>query len=489
LADQSTFSNAYRFHLCRAVNILVLFFVLVSAIGCSSARPSIKSLWQQVPPVRWSNKDSQSSAATKDKVAEPAVAANVAIKSDNTVQADTAEDWATPDKKTRSPSSRLASRFLRPENRPNDAMSAFETADIPEPNSNPFDNEAERPDSPLERLNAALSDDALQAQSLPQRSVTMLEERYRVDSLLSRANRLIEMGQLQQARESALLAQQVGDAAQLDYSPDDDRPIDLIRRIDGQLEEIRLAGEPGPEDRDEAEPAIAATEVPSPADTSVPSNSPEKELKFLTPKNHNWSAFFRREKKSPAISAGVGVRTPEAIRATETVTLGRPARVRDDFPSSNRSSRTAPHDAVVMANRSVSLGSVEPVSDTSASVPAESDERNTSVDDMMRPSDSHLTSLEVSRLRSDRAVSFAVSSDSNRSKFEPDESTGVLPEIDTVDTEMPRHIDESANDDESHPPERSDLIEPIRPADGWFVYLAIGICTVLALICYRRGAT
>ncbi|MEI8021792.1 MAG: hypothetical protein WCH39_26515, partial [Schlesneria sp.] len=354
MSDHSTSITVPPFHHCRAINILVLFFVLVSEIGCSSARPSMKSLWQQVPPVRWSNKDSQSATAKKEKIAEPAVAANVAIKSEKTGQAEAAEGLAASETRTRPQLSRLSPRFIRPENRPNEAMPAFETADIPEPNSNPFDNEAERADSPLERLNAALSDDALQAQSLPQRSVTMLEERFRVDSLLSRANRLIETGQLQQARESAMLAQQLGDAAQLDYSPDEDRPIDLIRRIDGQLEEIRLANQPGSEDSDEPEQTMSATEAPSPAD--IVSSSPEKELKVLTRKNRNWSAFFRREKKSPAMTAESGAPN------RETLTLGQPASVQDDLRSASRSTRTAPHDAVVMANRSVSLGPAEPVS-------------------------------------------------------------------------------------------------------------------------------
>ena len=441
----------------------------------------MKSLWQQVPPVRWSNKDSQSATAKKEKIAEPAVAANVAIKSEKTGQAEAAEGLAASETRTRPQLSRLSPRFIRPENRPNEAMPAFETEDIPEPNSNPFDNEAERADSPLERLNAALSDDALQAQSLPQRSVTMLEERFRVDSLLSRANRLIETGQLQQARESAMLAQQLGDAAQLDYSPDEDRPIDLIRRIDGQLEEIRIANQPGSEDSDEPEQTMSASEASSPAD--ITSNSPEKELKVLTRKNRNWSAFFRREKKSPAMTAESGVPT------RETLTLGPPASVQDDLRSVSRSTRTAPHDAVVMANRSVSLGAAEPVSETSTPYRRDSDDQNTSADDVSRVSDSKASSLEASRMRSDRTVSFAVSSDSSRSTFEPDEGTGPLPEIDTVDAEIPRHIDESSNDDEPERRERSDSIEPIRPADGWFVYMAIGVCTVLAVICYRRGAT
>ena len=142
-----------------------------------------------------------------------------------------------------------------------------------------------------------------------------------------------------------------------------------------------------------------------------------------------------------------------------------------------------------MANRSVSLGTAESVSETATPVPPDSDDQNTSVDDIPRASDSRSTKLEVTRLRSDRAVSFAVSSESSRSTFEPDDSTSALPEIDAVDQEIPRHIDESANDDEPDRPERSDLIEPIRPAEGWSVYLVIGVCTVMAVICYRRGAT
>ncbi|MEI8022299.1 MAG: hypothetical protein WCH39_29075, partial [Schlesneria sp.] len=131
----------------------------------------------------------------------------------------------------------------------------------------------------------------------------------------------------------------------------------------------------------------------------------------------------------------------------------------------------------------------EPVRETSTPFRRDSDDQHTSADTVSRVSDSKSSSLEASRMRSDRAVSFAVSSDSSRSTFEPDEGTGPLPEIDTVDTEIPRHIDGSSNDNEPQRPERSDSIEPIRPADGWFVYMAIGVCTVLAVICYRRGAT
>ena len=443
----------------------------------------MKSLWQQVPPVRWSSKDSPSATAKKEKVAEPAVAANVAIKSDDGGHAEAAEDFAWAETGTKLQRSRLTTRFIRPEHRPNEGQSSFESFDFADSNSTPLDNEAERADSPLERLNAALSDDALQAQSLPQRSVTMLEERFRVDSLLSRANRLIEIGQLQQAKEAALLAQELGDTAQLDYSPDEDRPIDLIRRIDGQLEAIRLAEQPNSDEQNEPANAVAAAEVPESADIVVPVTSPEKELKVLTRKNRNWSAFFRREKKSQATSAEPGNLAPE------TLTLGPPASVRDEFRSVSRSTGTAPRDAVVMANRSVTLGAPEPARERSNTTFPDSDDQKTSVEDVSSATVPKSTSPEISRLRSDRNVSFAVSSDSSRTTLEPDEGAGELPEIDTVETVLPTHEDEPATDDEPTRPGRSDSIETIRPADGTFFYLAIGVCTVLAVICYRRGAT
>ena len=484
MADQSTTFIADPVHPCRVASILVLLLVVASENGCSTARPSIKSLWQQVPPVRWSSKDSQSQAAKKENVAEPAVAANVAIKSNDSGKTDVAEGITATETRTKPQQSRLTTRVSRPEHASNDSQSTFETVDFSEPNTQPLNSDGERtgPDSPLERLNAALSDDALQAQSLPQRSVTMLEERFRVDSLLSRAGRLIEIGQLQQAKEAALLAQELGDAAQLDYSPDEDRPIDLIRRIDGQLEAIRLADQPAPKEDNEPENAVA-TEAPSSDDVAVPSNSPEKELKVLTRKNRNWSAFFRREKKTSAPSAEPGRHAPE------TLTLGTPASVRDDSQSVARSAGTVRRDAVVMANRSVSLANAEPANERESTAFPDSDDQKTSVEDPFAGTIPNSTGLENSRVRSDRAVSFAVSSDSSRTTSEPDEGTGAFPEVDAVETLIPTHEVETETDNEPTRPSRSDSTESIRPADGTLFYLTMAACTVLALIYYRRGAT
>ena len=483
MADQSTSFKADVFHRYRVAFILFLLFVVANENGCTSARPSMKSLWQQVPPVRWSTKASQSATATKEKVAEPAVAANVAIKSDDAGQAEAAEDFAWAETRPKSPLSRLTTRFIRPEQGSNEGPSTFETVDFAEPKSKPLDNPADGTDSPLDRLNAALSDDAQQAQSLPQRSVTMLEERSRVDSLLSRANRLIEIGQLQQAKVAALLAQKVGDAAQLDYSPDEDRPIDLIRRIDGQLEANRIADQSGSDEQNQTDQNMTETDFPASSDVVPASNSPEKELKVLTRKNRNWSAFFRREKKSSATSAEPGNHAPE------TATLGSPASVRDDFRSVSRSTGTAPHDAVVMANRSVSLGPAEPTNERSTDADPDPFDQRTAAEDSSGTSVPNSTDFESSRLRSDRVVSFAVSSHSTRTTIEPDEGAGELPEFDSVETMIPIHEVETEADDEPTRPKRSDSIEPIRPADGTFFYLTIGVCTVLAVICYRRGAT
>ena len=483
MADQSKSFKADVFHRYRAAFILILLFVVANQNGCSSARPAMKSLWQQVPPVRWSSKASQSATASTEKVTEPAVAANVAIKSNDAGPAEAADDFAWAETRTKSPLSRLTTRFSRPEHESNEGPSTFETVDFAEPNSKPMDDHAEGTDSPLDRLNAALSDDALQAQSLPQHSVTMLEERIRVNSLVSRANRLIENGQLQQAKEAAVLAQAVGDAAQLDYSPDEDRPIDLIRRIDGQLEAIRIADQSGSDEQNPADQNISETEIPAASEGVTPSNSLEEDLKVLTRKNRNWSAFFRREKKSSVTLSEPGSQGPA------TATLGPPASVRDDFRSVSRSTRSAPHDAVVMANRSVSLGPVEPAGERSISTDTDPFDQKTSAEDSSGATVPNSTDFDTPRFRSNRVVSFAVSSHSTRTTIEPDEGSGELPEFDSVETVSPTHEVETETDDEPSPPKRTDSTEPIRPADGTFFYLTIGVCTVLAVICYRRGAT
>ena len=107
------------------------------------------------------------------------------------------------------------------------------------------------------------------------------------------------IGQLDRAHEAAVAAQKLGDAAQLDYAPDEDRPLDLVRRIEGQMDATRLTQEPGTADE-----SSAATRTEEPEETSQLSTQlatpPAKEAKGTPKTPRNWSTFFRREKKHVA---------------------------------------------------------------------------------------------------------------------------------------------------------------------------------------------
>ena len=65
--------------------------------------------------------------------------------------------------------------------------------DTLDPKSHGLQN-SDRKQSPLDRLDAALSDDVQQAQALPQQSLTVIEQRYRVELLVTRAKALLALG-------------------------------------------------------------------------------------------------------------------------------------------------------------------------------------------------------------------------------------------------------------------------------------------------------
>ena len=60
--------------------------------GCARTRPAITSLWQQVPPVRWPGKETNPDRGSADNLAEPAVAANVALQQDSTSQSESTSE-------------------------------------------------------------------------------------------------------------------------------------------------------------------------------------------------------------------------------------------------------------------------------------------------------------------------------------------------------------------------------------------------------------
>lgn len=300
----------------RRVGLAIgLSFLFVMQGGCAYARPTMKSLWKRVPPVRWPVRGSEAQTAETEKVAEPSVAANVAIKKETSADSDPDRRPVEGEIVPRSHFSRVSSRLSR-----GDSWPAGEISSWPEPadsiNSRVYEDPGSvQAQSPLERLDAALSDDVQQAQALPQQSLTMMEQRYRAELLMNRAKALLALGQHEQALEVAELAQQLSDTAQLDFLPDEDRPVDVVWRIKGQIEAAANLNQPDSEEADAEGRTRDSNKTKIGKDDS---NSPEQELKELTRKNRNWTAVFRRVRKtaSPELNA--------ILPSSEAVELGRP---------------------------------------------------------------------------------------------------------------------------------------------------------------------
>ena len=373
MAVQTTNITVRHFHL-RIVAIAVSVLMIVSLeSGCARTRPAITSLWQQVPPVRWPGKETHPDRGSADNLAEPAVAANVALQQDSTSQSEsTSEVLARGEEtsaggKSKSPPRRLGLPLISSD-RETEGTSSDPNSREPAESTHAHPTETEQFNSPLERLNAALTDDVRHAMTLPRRSVTALEERFRVDSLISRAKELFAIGQLDRAHEAAIAAQKLGDAAQLDYAPDEDRPLDLVRRIEGQMDATRLTQEPGTADE-----SSAATRTEEPEKTSQLSTQlatpPAKEAKGTPKTPRNWSTFFRREKK-PAAPASEDLVTPGPL-TQDPVTQVSSEAIRNTFRADRidstppaRTHQIPAHDAIVMANRSVSLEARESISES-----------------------------------------------------------------------------------------------------------------------------
>jgi hypothetical protein len=333
--------------------------------GCARTRPAITSLWQQVPPVRWPGKETHPDRESADNLAEPAVAANVALQQDSTsLSESTSEVLARGEEtstggKSKSPPRRLGLPLISSD-RESEGTSSDPNSREPAETTHAHPTETEQFNSPLERLNAALTDDVRHAMTLPRRSVTALEERFRVDSLISRAKELFAIGQLDRAHEAAVAAQELGDAAQLDYAPDEDRPLDLVRRIEGQMDATRLTQEPGTADESSAATRTEEPEEASQLSTQL-ATPPAKEAKGTPKTPRNWSTFFRREKK-PAASASEDPLTPDPVTQVSSEAIRNTFRAdRIDSAPPARTHQIPANDAIVMANRSVSLEARESI--------------------------------------------------------------------------------------------------------------------------------
>lgn len=447
----------------------VMLFLLTMAIGqagCTSSRSSIRSIWDQVPTVRWTGRllESETRAGVDAKGAEPAVAANVAVKVDSENEKSASDDTTTESPASKPVASRQGSWFEWPKEQ-------IEPNHDRQSSSGELTTDSSRSDSAMERLNAALFGETRPRQALPEHSLTTLDERVQVDALLSEAKSLLEGGQFDQALAAAQKAKEVGDAAHLEYLPDEERPSDLVSRIEGHREAVRLNIDLKSEDfagqssiQDDTNRETAPDLQKETAET--------KDGRGLNRIRRDLSTLFRREKK-----AGSTENAPPAEKPLQT-TSADGARSRKNSNSSVSDAR----EAIVMANRSVSLGPpedsdpasfevvpsdrVEVASESSLSIPPPLDDPD---DDS--PDEPEMATRTLSPNRSIRDADVA----SIPADFESVDSGTGFQDMNAPPSHRSR--DDGATR------------EPLREADWTIYYIVFGVATLYAVRCYRRGAT
>lgn len=137
--------------------------------------------------------------------------------------------------------------------------------------------------SRLQKLKDALTADVRRDGDDSDRSDQHSPLRLRVDALLRKAEELLGLGQLPEARRTAQLAQDLSDTAGLEFTPTEDRPVDLLRRIDDALE---TASEAPPATLDETSPIEVGDRLPTQEaaarlTATTPQLSPQLELQPL----------------------------------------------------------------------------------------------------------------------------------------------------------------------------------------------------------------
>lgn len=340
----------------------------------------------------------------------------------------------------------------------------------------------------LERLKAALTEDAKRNTEPSLSTGVSGDARLRVDSLLSRARRLFDVGQFTEARHTAQIARELGDTAQLDYTPDEERPIDLVHRIDDQLQAMEQ-----PLDETDNSSVVDADRSKNEEQPSVEPKANATE----SPGNRPWLLgrgmnVFRRDRKPAAADAVI---IPAAVDNTPPlVSLSLEL-------EGNTNPGTDSRTAVVQANRSVALSTVTSPPKVSREAiqfravdrsEAEGHLRSSqSVDEADTyepelPGDSPRATVTESPDES--LVETANFSPDDGPRLSADNTSSPPPTLEDVRPVSPfRNVASQAKP--AHP-SSSELIEPRGSLWSWASgAVCISACSVLALACYRRGAT
>lgn len=469
----------------------------------------MSDLWGSVPQVRWSRAESNE----EPKRSEPSVVANAAKATNITAEAAAtgnsiqASNDRTPDRNNRESGSVPAKGQQRDgaADEPKAPLGADSTASHDAADRSAVGDAGEMTasgsipagstDDNIESLKAGLDDDAQRAKEPPHQFGGAHDVRVRVESLLERSKHLFATGRLREARHTAQIAHDLGESARLDFSPDEERPVDLVHRIDDQIEASSRADLVRPKELLNAEPG-ARTEG------NVPRNSAAPDEPTRNPAGHDDSAnrshsrrdwsyglnVFRRDRKS-------GSADPAAVApATSSPVAASPVDVQLGLEVESEA-KVETHTAVVQANRSISLAGNSPASEErptsrpryeSAAPISYVPGPNTVQEESIERVTTSRSTLSEADLPSDSSWPRDNTDDGRRLVME-DEVTP--PEVDEV-----RPIAEFHDVARQRSAERTELFNSPKTEDGapwgWIAGLvAFGICGIFAVFCYRRGAT
>jgi hypothetical protein len=493
----------HRFLLC-AVAFTFVFFA-----GCrhNPRQMGMYDLWESaksvsvsvVSPGRWSAPRPESS---QPLVQEPSVAANAAAsvsKPEIDPVTELAADGRSPSKNSTSTQSIADAESGNAGTYHAAFGSELESPAVAQSGHNSSDDIfADQGQQQVERLKAALDDDAERAEGSPRQSGSAHDVRVRVDSMVEKARRLFDLGQLREARHAAKVAHDLGDSARLDYSPDEERPIDLVQRIDDRIKEtMELA------DEIDASPSTTIADVTPRADrasmTSPPpvansaataANSKPVPLAKVTEPESNTKArkdwtqglnVFRRDRKSNPVAASLA--TPvSAVMPNAEIAI--PLGLETDIEANETNDR-----AVVQANRSLTLS--KPAHSDSPSEPQdfiESPENTTDLNEESSEVVSLALGVDASRNQSNLSISppwpddFAVPR-----KLNVEEPTSTPVDFDEVEPLSPFR---DVAGQSSNPATTPAICDSPRPCDqSWVFGIALfAVCAIAAVFWYRRGA-
>lgn len=488
-----------------AVLILIAAFFLLPLVGCKHAsRQSMSSLWGPQGRRLETRTDSGIPPQTEPSVSANSGASVATQQSDSSDPADPNKATTAEPVATRSTSSLQTIAGALAATRPIFTDRDANAADVP---SAEFGQQEITPaasiideggQEQLERLEAALDRDAEQAAGVRRLAGSTHDVRVRVDALLEKSRRLFDLGQLREARHAAKVAHDLGDSARLDYAPDEERPIDLVLRIDDRIKEASELGE-------------SQTPIESLAKDSLPTESATANANAAT----SVSNAPTSSKATPAVKSGDG-ESPNKPRKGWTQSLnvfGGGRKPTTPTPAATQPSSTpsaapeapavqlaldthtaAPEvndGAVVQANRSLTLATA-PRTAKPESIPDRSGDTDSSISEFEPHAESTESSVE--------AAAFAVNQPDLASDLRSWPTESVAAKTPHIDEPAPTSAD--LIDVEPLPPFRdmagpaptrtddADAPHECRSSDyGWPIGIALFVgCSLVAVFWYRRGA-